>query len=64
MVLSQSFLLAWLLNNSDTYLRTMLLISCSTFMPVPLITYQRPWDSNEQFYDFKYGDNELYQESS
>ena len=51
MVLSQQFLLSWLLNNCDTYLRTMLLISCSNFMPIPLITYQRTLDIKEELYD-------------
>ncbi len=29
----------------------MLLISCSNFMPIPLITYQRSLDMIEELYD-------------
>jgi hypothetical protein len=29
--------MSYLLNNSDTYLRTMILLSCSSFMPIPLV---------------------------
>jgi hypothetical protein len=40
MLFTQQFFLSYLLNNSDTYLRTMILMSCSYFMPLPLVSYQ------------------------
>jgi hypothetical protein len=40
MLFTQQFFLSYLLNNSDTYLRTMLLMACSFFMPLPLVSYQ------------------------
>lgn len=40
MLFTQQFFLSYLLNNSDTYLRTMILMACSFFMPLPLVTYQ------------------------
>ena len=40
MQFSHQFLLSYLLNNSDTYLRTMILMACSSFMPLPLVSYQ------------------------
>ena len=40
MLFTQQFFLSYLLNNSDTYLRTMILIACSFFMPLPLVSYQ------------------------
>jgi hypothetical protein len=39
-IFTQQFLISYLLNNSDTYLRTMLLMTCSFFMPLPLVTFQ------------------------
>jgi hypothetical protein len=40
MLFTQQFFLSYLLNNSDTYLRTMILMTCSFFMPLPLVSYQ------------------------
>ena len=40
MLFTQQFFLSYLLNNSDTYLRTMILMACSFFMPLPLVSYQ------------------------
>jgi hypothetical protein len=40
MLFTQQFFLSFLLNNSDTYLRTMILMACSFFMPLPLVSYQ------------------------
>jgi len=40
MLFTQQFFLSYLLNNSDTYLRTMILMACSYFMPLPLVSYQ------------------------
>lgn len=40
MLFTQQFLLSYLLNNSDKYLRTMILTTCSFFMPLPLVTYR------------------------
>ena len=40
MLFTQQFFISYLLNNSDTYLRTMILMACSFFMPLPLVSYQ------------------------
>jgi hypothetical protein len=40
MLFTQQFFLSYLLNNSDKYLRTMILMACSFFMPLPLVSYQ------------------------
>lgn len=34
---TEQFLMSFLLNNSDTYLRTMILLTCSSYMPIPLV---------------------------
>ena len=50
MLFTQSFFLSYLLNNSDTYLRTMILMACSFFMPLPLVSYQPKQQKNIPMY--------------
>jgi hypothetical protein len=46
MLFTQQFFLTYILNNADTYLKTMILMACSYYMPLPLVSYQPKTDNN------------------